>query len=125
MTPSVLIIDDEEHIREVAQVTLETMAGWNVVTAGSGEEGIARALAEPPDVILLDVMMPEMDGPTTVGVLKGNDATKDIPIVLLTAKVQAEDHRSFMDLGVNGVIAKPFNPLTLADEVSRTLGWAP
>jgi CheY-like chemotaxis protein len=123
MSRSVLIVDDEAHIREVAQVTLETVAGWNVVTAGSGQEGVARALDARPDVILLDVMMPEMDGPATVAALKSNDETKDIPIVLLTAKIQAEDRRSFMTLGVDGIIAKPFNPLTLADEVSNTLGW--
>lgn len=123
MSPIVLIVDDDDHIREVAQVTLEAVAGWTVVTAASGEEGIARALAEKPNAILLDVMMPEMDGPTTVGKLKASDVTRDIPVVLLTAKVQAEDKRSFMDLGIEGIISKPFDPMTLADEISRTLGW--
>jgi CheY-like chemotaxis protein len=123
MNPLVLIVDDDEHIREIAQVTLEAVAGWTVVTAASGQEGIARALADQPDAILLDVMMPEMDGPTTVGKLKAGDLTRDIPVVLLTAKVQAEDRRSFMDLGVEGVISKPFDPMTLADEISQTLGW--
>jgi CheY-like chemotaxis protein len=95
-----------------------------VVTAASGQEGIARALAEQPDAILLDVMMPEMDGPTTVGKLKASESTRDIPVVLLTAKVQAEDKRNFMDLGIEGIISKPFDPMTLADEISHTLGWA-
>jgi CheY-like chemotaxis protein len=124
MSRVVLIVDDDEHIREVAQVTLEAIAGWTVVTAASGQEGIARALAEQPDAILLDVMMPEMDGPTTVGKLKEGEVTRDIPVVLLTAKVQAEDKRGFMDLGIEGIISKPFDPMTLADEISRTLGWA-
>jgi CheY-like chemotaxis protein len=123
MSRLVLIVDDDEHIREVAQVSLEAVAGWQVVTAGSGQEGIARALAEPPDAILLDVMMPEMDGPTTFSKLRGNDVTRHIPVVLLTAKVQAEDKRSFLDLGIDGLITKPFNPMTLADEISRALGW--
>ena len=123
MSRVVLIVDDDEHIREVAQVTLEAIAGWTVVTAASGQEGIARALAEQPDAILLDVMMPEMDGPTTVGKLKEGEVTRDIPVVLLTAKVQAEDKRGFMDLGIEGIISKPFDPMTLADEISHTLGW--
>jgi CheY-like chemotaxis protein len=124
MSRVVLIVDDDEHIREIAQVTLEAIAGWTVVTAASGQEGIARALAEQPDAILLDVMMPEMDGPTTVGKLKASESTRDIPVVLLTAKVQAEDKRNFMDLGIEGIISKPFDPMTLADEISHTLGWA-
>jgi CheY-like chemotaxis protein len=123
MSRVVLIVDDDAHIREVAQVTLEAIAGWTVVTAASGQEGIARALAEQPDAILLDVMMPEMDGPTTVGKLKEGEVTRDIPVVLLTAKVQAEDKRGFMDLGIEGIISKPFDPMTLADEISHTLGW--
>jgi CheY-like chemotaxis protein len=124
MSRRVLIVDDDDHIREVAQATLEAVAGWSVLTAASGQEGIARALADRPDAILLDVMMPEMDGPTTVGKLKDAEVTRDIPVVLLTAKVQAEDKRSFMDLGVDGIISKPFDPMTLADQISHTLGWA-
>jgi len=124
MSRVVLIVDDDEHIREIAQLTLEAIAGWTVVTAASGQEGIATALAEQPDAILLDVMMPEMDGPTTVGKLKAGESTRDIPVVLLTAKVQAEDKRNFMDLGIEGIISKPFDPMTLADEISHTLGWA-
>jgi CheY-like chemotaxis protein len=124
MSRSILIVDDDEHIREIAQLTLEAIAGWTVATAGSGQEGIARALAIPPDAILLDVMMPEMDGPTTVGKLKASDATRHIPVVLLTAKVLEEDKRGFMDLGIDGIISKPFDPMTLADEISNALGWA-
>jgi CheY-like chemotaxis protein len=124
MSRSILIVDDDEHIREIAQLTLEALAGWTVATAGSGQEGIARALAIPPDAILLDVMMPEMDGPTTVGKLKASDATRHIPVVLLTAKVLEEDKRGFMDLGIDGIISKPFDPMTLADQISNALGWA-
>jgi CheY-like chemotaxis protein len=123
MSRSILIVDDDEHIREIAQLTLEAVAGWTVVTAGSGQEGIARALAIPPDAILLDVMMPEMDGPTTVDKLKASEATRHIPVVLLTAKVLEEDVRGFMDLGIDGIISKPFDPMTLADEISSALGW--
>ena len=124
MTKRILVIDDEDHIREVAQVSLVTVAGWDVITASSGQEGIAKAWTEQPDAILLDVMMPEMDGPTTVGKLQANEATRDIPVILLTAKVLASDRRGFDSLGVKGIIAKPFDPMSLSDEVCQMLGWA-
>ena len=124
MTKRVLIVDDEADIREVAALSLEMIAGWDVRTASSGAEGIALALAEVPDAILLDVMMPDMDGPTTYERLRANTATSGIPVVLLTAKVQAADRRRFIELGVAGVLAKPFDPMTLADEVVGVLGWA-
>jgi CheY-like chemotaxis protein len=119
----ILLVDDEDHIREVAQVSLEMTAGWEVLTAGSGSEGLAKAAAEQPDVILLDMMMPDMDGPATFQRLRANQSTRHIPVVLLTAKVQAADRRRFAGLGVAGVIAKPFDPLGLAGQVAATLGW--
>jgi CheY-like chemotaxis protein len=84
----VLIIDDEDDIREVAALSLEATAGWQIITASSGRAGIAAAAAEKPDAILMDVMMPVMDGPTTFKELQLNPATKGIPVLLLTAKVQ-------------------------------------
>jgi CheY-like chemotaxis protein len=120
-----LVIDDEDHIREVAAVSLEMVGGWDVLTASSGSEGIASAQAEQPDAILLDVMMPDMDGPTTLQHLQRNPSTCHIPVVFLTAKVQASDHRRFADLGVTGVLAKPFDPMALPDDVAGLLGWAP
>ena len=119
----ILLTDDEDHIREVAQLSLETVGGWEVTTAGSGGEALAKAASEPPDAILLDVMMPELDGPTTFERLQADPSTREIPVVFLTAKVQAADRRRFDELGVAGVIAKPFDPLTLADEVAQALGW--
>ena len=123
MPKRVLIVDDEDDIREVAQLSLEMMAGWQVLAASSGEEGIELAERERPDAILLDVMMPEMDGPTTYQRLQENPATSGIPVVLLTAKVQAADHRRFSALGVAGVLSKPFDPMQLASDVARVLGW--
>jgi CheY-like chemotaxis protein len=120
----VMVVDDEDHIREVAQVCLEMVGGWEVVTAASGSEALARAGAERPDVILLDVMMPDMDGPATFEKLRANPATQDIPVILLTAKVQASDRARFDHLGVSGLISKPFDPMSLADEVASRLGWA-
>ncbi|HEX3942062.1 MAG TPA: response regulator [Acidobacteriaceae bacterium] len=123
MTRRILIIDDEDDIRQVAALSLETVAGWHVVLANSGKQGIDRASQEQPDAILLDVMMPEMDGPTTFLKLKANHKTSHIPVLLLTAKVQGPDQRRFADLGVAAILFKPFDPLALAGQISAVLGW--
>lgn len=124
MSHKVLIIDDEDDIREVAALSLESVAGWEVVTASSGAQGMARALEERPDAILLDVMMPGMDGPTTFRAMQANPALASIPVLLLTAKVQASDQRAFADLGVRAVLFKPFDPMELAAEIAVVLGWS-
>jgi CheY-like chemotaxis protein len=119
----ILIIDDDDDIREVAALSLETVAGWEVIMASSGAQGVARAAEQRPDAILLDVMMPGMDGPTTFRELRKNPATASIPVLLLTAKVQGSDQRRFADLGVEAVLVKPFDPLTLSTQISKALGW--
>ena len=119
-----LLIEDEDDIREVAQASLELTRGWHVYAARNGREGIDAAAAHQPDAILLDVMMPDMDGPTTLQHLRERDDTRAIPVVLLTAKVQPGDRARFATLGVHGVIAKPFDPMTLADEVATLLQWS-
>ena len=119
----ILIIDDEDDIREVAALSLEATAGWHVSTARSGAEGIAVAAAQLPDAILMDVMMPGVDGPTTFRLMQQNPAIAAIPVLLLTAKVQAADKTRFAGLGVAAVLFKPFDPLTLAQQVSDVLGW--
>jgi len=119
----VLIIDDEDDIREVAGLSLEATADWTIFTASSGREGIKVAAAQKPDAILMDVMMPEMDGPTTFKQLQLNPETAGIPVVLLTAKVQGVDQRRFAGLGVAAILFKPFDPLTLAAQISEVLGW--
>jgi CheY-like chemotaxis protein len=118
-----LIIDDEDDIREVAALSLEATVNWTILTASSGREGIATATAEKPDAILMDVMMPEMDGPTTFKNLQLNPITAGIPVVLLTAKVQGVDQRRFAGLGVAAVLFKPFDPMTLGAQISEVLGW--
>ncbi len=123
MSHRILIIDDEEDIRDVAALSLETVAGWDVVVASSGAQGLARAIEHLPDAILLDVMMPGMDGPTTLRELRKNPVTAKIPVLLLTAKVQASDQRRFADLGVEAVLFKPFDPMTLSTQISAVLGW--
>jgi CheY-like chemotaxis protein len=120
----ILIIDDEDDIREVAALSLQTVAGWDVIVASSGAQGVARASEQHPDAILLDVMMPGMDGPTTFRELRKNPATAGIPVLLLTAKVQGSDQRRFADLGVQAVLFKPFDPLTLSAQISSVLGWS-
>jgi CheY-like chemotaxis protein len=120
----ILIVDDEEHIREIAAVSLELTGGWEIATADSGAEALRVAASLRPDAILLDVMMPGMDGPTTFRLLQDNAETRDIPVIFLTAKVQAADKRRFTELGVRTMIAKPFDPLSLGGEIAAALQWA-
>ena len=122
-TRLILVIDDEDDIREVAQLCLETVGGWEVITASSGQEGLLKAAQNYPDAILLDVMMPELDGLSTYARLQENPATINIPVILLTAKVQPSEQRKFAALGVKAVLAKPFDPLTLASQVAEVLAW--
>jgi CheY-like chemotaxis protein len=123
MPHRILIIDDEDDIREVAAMSLETVAGWEVMVANSGAQGLTRAATYKPDAILLDVMMPGMDGPTTFRELRKNPVTAKIPVLFLTAKVQATDRRRFADLGIRAVLVKPFDPLTLSTQIANALGW--
>jgi CheY-like chemotaxis protein len=118
-----LLVDDEEHIREVASVSLELTAGWEIRQAGSGAEGIEMAISWRPDAVLLDVMMPDMDGPAAVSRLRLDERTSNIPVIFLTAKVQTSDRHRYTRLGVRGVIAKPFDPLSLAERMSEILSW--
>jgi CheY-like chemotaxis protein len=120
----ILIIDDEDDIREVAALSLEAIAGWQVFTASSGVEGISVATTEQPDAILMDVMMPGVDGPTTFRNMQQDPLIAHIPVLLLTAKVQGVDQRRFAGLGVTAVLFKPFDPLTLAKQISEALGWS-
>jgi CheY-like chemotaxis protein len=119
----ILVIDDDEDIREVAKLSLEIMAGLDVILARSSYEGLQKALSEQPDAILLDVMLPDMDGVETFQQLQANPVTKHIPVILLTAKVQASDQRYFASLGVLALIAKPFKPAQLAQQLLTSLGW--
>jgi CheY-like chemotaxis protein len=118
-----LVIDDDNEVREVARVSLELMAGWQVLAAGSGGEGVALAAAEQPDVILVDVMMPDMDGVATVEALRAVPTTRDIPVIMLTAVPRDDQWHRFSTLGVAGVIAKPFDAIHLATHIATTLGW--
>lgn len=120
----ILVVDNEQYIQEVAKVCLETVAGWEVLLASSGKECLSLAEGEQPDAILLDVMMPDMDGMTTFQKLQENSATQTIPVILLTAKVQSSDRRRYAQTGIVTAIAKPFDPLKLAEQIAVALGWA-
>lgn len=125
MSRRVLIVDDDDAIREVAMASLELVGGWEAEAASTGLEALDRCASDPPDAILLDVMMPRMDGPTTFARLQADPRTRDVPVVLLTAKVQPSERRRWEALGVAGVLSKPFDPLTLAAQVAELLGWEP
>jgi CheY-like chemotaxis protein len=124
MAKTILIVDDESDIREVGQLALEVGSDWRVLAASSGAQGIEQARAERPDAILLDVMMPGMDGPTTLANLRDDPITRDIPVIFLTAKVRSSDREYLTSLGAIAVLAKPFNPMSLSDQVADALGWS-
>ncbi len=119
----ILVIDDDEDIQDVALVALEVVGGWEVITASSGSEGIRLAEIERPDAILLDVMMPDLDGIATLEQLKANPATQAIPVIFLTAKVQSGDRDRFAQLDIVETIAKPFKTMLLAQQVAAILAW--
>lgn len=119
----ILICDDEGGILAVAQLGLQMKEGWEVITATSGQEAIAIAETEQPDAIVLDVMMPDIDGPATLKVLRANPNTQSIPVIFLTAKTQDDEQHQLMNLPIAGIIAKPFNPLTLGNKIAEILGW--
>jgi CheY-like chemotaxis protein len=120
----ILIIDDEDDIREVATLALEIGGDFEVAAADGGRAGIKAAHERRPDLILLDVMMPELDGPSTFRELQQSDATRSIPVIFLTAKVQSADRRRLSDLGALGILAKPFDPMRLAADIAAIAGWA-
>jgi CheY-like chemotaxis protein len=119
----ILLIDDEANLVSVIQICLQKLGGWTVLTAGSGVEGLHKADTELPDAILLDVMMPDLDGLTVLGRLKANPKTQSIPVILLTAKVQSTHQDEYAQLAIAGVLAKPFNPMELAHQVAKLLDW--
>jgi DNA-binding response OmpR family regulator len=117
----ILIIDDEEAVVVILQCCFEDLAGWDVLTAANGYEGLAIAIAQQPDAIILDVMMPGMDGLTLLKKLKANLATKSIPVILMTAKTDLIEPNRVAALDVVGAIPKPFDPIELVDRVADFL----
>jgi two-component system alkaline phosphatase synthesis response regulator PhoP len=120
-TKRILIIDDEADIREATQMCLEITGEWEVVLASSGPEGLLKAAEEKPDAILLDIMMPGMDGLTTMQRLRENSDTSAIPIILLTAKAQSSEQRQLSQLDIAAIITKPYDPYSLSDQLVQAL----
>lgn len=120
-----LLVDDDPGIREVARTVLEMVGGYVVETAASGPEGLEKARSSPPDAIVLDVMMPGLDGPGTFALLQEHPETRNVPVILLTAKTQAADRSRFASIGVAGMLPKPFDPMALSDQIAGILGWEP
>lgn len=121
MSRSILIIDDEADVREIAQMGLEMAVGWQVITASSGKEGVAIAEASQPEIILLDLMMPDWDGRETLKQLKANPNTVNIAVILMTAKTQAAIAPELAEMDLAGVITKPFRPLQLPEQILQIL----
>jgi CheY-like chemotaxis protein len=119
----ILVVEDEEHLRELVQACLEDLGGWETLVAGSGQECLQVLQTERPNAILLDLSMPGMDGFAVYEILQSDPITRSIPLILLTAKVLPSDRAKFAQMAVAGVITKPIQPITLTEEVAEILGW--
>lgn len=117
----VLLIDDEDDIRKVAELSLRAVGKFETCVASGGREGMEIARAEGPDLILMDMMMPDLDGLGTLAELRRDPALAGIPVIFMTAKVQASEIEHYLSAGAIGVIKKPFDPMSLAGEVRRLL----
>ena len=114
---TVLLVDDDPNIRTIAQMSLSVVGGLTVTLVSSGAEALSVAARLMPDVILLDVMMPEMDGPATLHALRQEPSLTRVPVIFLTGEAQSAEHARLLSLGAQGVIPKPFDPMTIADQI--------
>ena len=117
----ILHVDDEPDIREIVDMSLSLNPDFQVRACESGAEAVAAAAEWSPELILLDVMMPRMDGPTTLSQLRKDPRTSKIPVLFMTARAQTREVEQFIALGAQGVISKPFDPMTLAHDVGNRL----
>ena len=122
-TKLVLLVDNEANVREVVQACLQDLGGWDVQSVASAQEGLDRAVAVQPDAIVLDISMPGIDSFTFLQQLRANPVTQLIPVVLLTAKARWFTPHQLQSVGVVGAIAKPFNPISLTNQIASALGW--
>ena len=113
----ILYVEDEDDIRTIAKMALEAVGGFQVIECASGREAIAAAPGARADLILLDVMMPGMDGPATLRELRGIPATAGTPAIFMTAKIQPSEVSQYLDLGALDVIAKPFDPMAISAQI--------
>jgi CheY-like chemotaxis protein len=119
----ILIIDDEPEIREIVQVCLRVMGGWESLQAATGEQGLQQAETEQPDAILLDISLPGMNGVDCLQQLQANPKTQAIPVLFLTAHAYLSNPQYYEPLGVIAAIAKPFDPTALVETIANALGW--
>jgi CheY-like chemotaxis protein len=117
----VLLVDDEEDIRKIGRLSLEAVGKFKVMMAASASEALSLARSEPPDLILMDMMMPGMDGLSALAELQRDAALKAIPVLFMTAKVQRSEVDHYLSVGAIGVIQKPFDPMTLPAEIKRIM----
>lgn len=120
-TRTILLVEDNDDIRIITTIALEHEGRFEVLPAASGEEALRLAESHPVDLVLLDVMMPGMDGTETFAALRELDATRDTPIVFLTAKAQSTEVKRLLELGAKDVLTKPFDPLEIAERIAGTL----
>jgi CheY-like chemotaxis protein len=121
----VLMVDDEDAIRRLGELSLAKIGRWTALVARSGAEGFALARSERPDVILLDVMMPEADGLATFERLRREPGTSSIPVIFMTAAVERGEVGQYLSMGAAGVIPKPFSPMALPAQIRRILEVRP
>ncbi len=114
---TVLIVEDDASIRRVVELALSRVGGFRTLTACDGEAALPIAAREQPDLILLDVMLPKLDGPATLQRLRSDDATRGIPVIFMTARTQAHEREHYEQLGALGTIAKPFDPMALPQQI--------
>ena len=118
----ILLVDDDPNIQMIAQIGLEDRPEWKVSLASSGNEAIEKFISEKPDLIILDMMMPGMDGVTTLAKIKEQPESGCVPVIFMTAKVQKHEIEKYLSTGVAGVITKPFDPMTLTQDIINIVG---
>jgi CheY-like chemotaxis protein len=123
MSRRILVVDDDDDVRRLAVMSLARVGGHEVTGVASGDDCLAALAVELPDAVVLDVMMPGMDGPTTLLAIRDDPAMRDLPVVFLTAGVVEADVDRLRDLPVAGILNKPFDPMQLPRQLAEILGW--
>lgn len=119
----ILVVDDDDDVRSVAVLSLKRVGGHDVDNISSGTVAVDTIAGSSYDVVLLDMQMPVMDGRATLAAIRADERTRDVPVVFLTASVQAHERKEILDLAVSGLLAKPFDPMTLATDLGALMGW--
>jgi two-component system OmpR family response regulator len=122
MSSRLLFVDDEDAIRVIAAISLERIGGWKVIAAASGQAALEALQDDGPfDAVLMDVMMPGLDGPSTLERMRDGVVASELPVIFLTAKAGDSERERLLSFGAKGVIAKPFDPMTLSEQLRQIL----